>query len=343
MTSPTFIQPLGFKDLLSAGEFDAVAALALYDTAARVKADPRAFAGALSGRVVAMLFEKPSLRTRVSFEAGAARLGGHAIYFDSQAGPLGQRESVRDAAGTLERMVDLIVCRTHAHAPLAELARLSRVPVVNALCERFHPCQALADVMTIRERLGAVERVRITYLGDGNNVCHSLMLLCATLGTRFTAACPVGFAPEPAIVAEAAARAAVSGGSVEVTDTPDAAAGAQVVYTDTWVSMGDEREKAERTTAFAPFQVNRRLMSAAAPGAIFMHCLPAKRGREVTDEVMDSPASVVFDQAENRMHAQNALMLHMLCAGRDFAIRAPARPSVHTKPKPLVRASSASN
>ncbi len=316
-----FIAPLPFKDLLSGGEFDTGTLNAVLATAAHVKSDARAYAGAMAGRVVCMVFEKPSLRTRVSFEAGVARLGGHAIYFDMAGTRLGERESVRDAAGTLERMVDMIVCRTHAHAPLAELARHSRVPVVNALCERFHPCQALADALTIKETLGDVRGAKIVYIGDGNNVAHSLALVASTLGANLTLVCPKGYAPEPAVVGEARARAAESGGAISVTDALDPVVGADVLYADTWVSMGDEAEKSRRLKAFAPYQVNATLMAKAGPQARFMHCLPAKRGQEVTDEVIDSPASIVFDQAENRMHAQNALMLHMLCAGRDQSKR----------------------
>ncbi|MFM9958600.1 MAG: ornithine carbamoyltransferase [Phycisphaerales bacterium] len=318
LSASQFIAPLPFKDLLSGGEFDAASLGAVLSTASHVKSDVRAFAGALAGRVVCMMFEKPSLRTRVSFEAGTARLGGHAIYFDMAGTRLGERESVRDAAGTLERMVDMIVCRTHAHAPLAELARHSRVPVVNALCERFHPCQALADVMTIKEALGDVRGAKVVYLGDGNNVAHSLAIVASTLGADLTLVCPKGYALEAAVVGEAQARSTDSGGSVTVTDALDAVAGADILYADTWISMGDEAEKARRLKAFTPYQVNAAMMSRAGANARFMHCLPAKRGQEVTDDVIDSPASIVFDQAENRMHAQNALMLHMLCPGRDL-------------------------
>lgn len=312
-----YLQPLPFKDLLSAGEFDADTLRAVLATAAQTKAEPRSFDGMLAGRVAALVFEKPSLRTRVSFEAGVARMGGRPIYYDMGGTRLGERESVRDFAGTLERMVDLIVVRTHAHAPLLDLARHARVPVINALCERFHPCQALADVMTIKEVFGDVRGVKVAYVGDGNNVCQSLALLACTLGAHVAVVTPDGYEPEAAVTAEARARADASGGSIAVTTDPAAVAGADVVYTDTWVSMGDEAEKTKRAAAFARMRVDAAMMAKASPRAVFMHCLPAKRGQEVTDGVIDSPVSVVFDQAENRMHAQNALMLHLLCAGRE--------------------------
>lgn len=324
----TFLAPLGFKDFLSVGELDQTAALSLFRTAAAVKTDRLAFAGALSGRSIILIFEKPSLRTRVSFESGIAALGGHPIYFDHSSSKLGERESVYDYAKNLERMVDLIVCRTHDHAPLAELGRHARIPVVNALCERFHPCQALADLFTLQEKFTDLRGIRLAYFGDGNNVCHSLMILASTLGVRFTCISPTGYAPEPAIAAEARSRAAASGGSVTITSDPAAAAGADAIYTDTWVSMGDEAEQAKRMRSFSPYQVDSAVMAKASPHAVFMHCLPAKRGEEVAASVIDSPASVVFEQAENRMHVQNALLLHMLCSGREHSSAA-RRPSVH--------------
>lgn len=314
------------KDVLSVGEFSRAEVLSLFELATAVKHDVGAFNTELAGRVVLLIFEKPSLRTRVTFEAGVARLGGHPIYYDHSTSKLGERESVYDYARNLERMVDLIVCRTHAHEPLAELARTASIPVINALCERYHPCQALADLFTLHERLGSLEGVKLTFIGDGNNVCHSLMLLAATLGLHFTAVCPEGYEPEAHVLADAQARASASGGSIRVTHDLSGVDGAQAVYTDTWVSMGDESERARRSLVFPKYQVNAELMKRAAPGAFFMHCLPANRGKEVTNEVIDSPESVVFDQAENRMHTQNALMLTLLAPQRHS-------PSVVVRPR----------
>jgi ornithine carbamoyltransferase len=314
-TNAVSISPLPCKDLLSVAELDAPAVEGLFRTASAVKKDVGAFAGALAGKTVILIFEKPSLRTRVSFEAGVARLGGHPIYYDHSTSKLGERESVHDYARNLERMVDLIVCRTHAHGPLAELAGYARIGVVNALCEKYHPCQALADLFTMRERLGDVAGRRLVFVGDGNNVCHSLVLLATTLGMRVTVVGPKGYEPDADVMELAAARARKAGGSLALTTSITGVKGADVVYTDTWVSMGDEPEQIRRREAFQKYQVDGEVMARAAKGASFMHCLPANRGMEVTDEVIDSPASVVFDQAENRMHAQNALMLHLLVPG----------------------------
>ncbi len=334
MTNTRF-KPLGFKDLLTVAEFDAATALTLFGTAAGVKRDITPFAGALRGRAIILIFEKPSLRTRVTFEAGIARLGGHPIYYDHSTSKLGERESVHDYARNLERMVDMIVCRTHAHAPLAALAGYAGVPVVNALCEKYHPCQALADLFTMKEKLGELRGRRLAFLGDGNNVCHSLMLLAATLGVHVTVIGPEGYEPAADVVAETRRRAAAA--KVSLTITPDLAAveEADAVYTDTWVSMGFEPEQIRRREALAPYQVNDRVMTMAREGALFMHCLPANRGMEVTDSVMDSPASVVFQQAENRMHVQNALVLHML-AGAKPATARDVRSEGELKPRAVV-------
>jgi ornithine carbamoyltransferase len=259
-----------------------------------------------------MLFERPSLRTRVSFEVGMHQLGGHAMYLAPEEVQLGKRETIPDAARVLSRMVDAIMIRTGGHERVVELARHASVPVINGLSEREHPCQALADVLTIREHRGAVSGLRLAYLGDGNNVCVSLMLAAARLGIRMTIASPPGYTPPPDAVESAARVAKRTGGRVEVTDDPRAAArGADVVYTDVWTSMGQERESAARRVAFAGYQVNAGLMKAAGD-AVVMHCLPAHRGEEITDEVMESPNSIVFDQAENRVHAQKAVLCRLL-------------------------------
>ncbi len=318
---PRLIAPLPFKDVLSVAEFTAAHAEALFATAASVKRDITPYSAALRGKAVILIFEKPSLRTRVSFEAGVARLGGHPIYYDHSTSKLGERESVHDYARNLERMVDLIVCRTHAHAPLAELAGHARIGVVNALCEKYHPCQALADLFTMSEHLGDLQGKRLAFIGDGNNVCHSLVLLAATMGMRVTIVGPKGYEPEPDVMELAAKRTKSAGGSLDLTRSLTGVKNADVVYTDTWVSMGDEPEQIRRREAFGNYQVNADLMSRASKHAIFMHCLPANRNIEVTDEVIDSPQSVVFDQAENRMHTQNALMLHLLAAAGTSAPR----------------------
>jgi ornithine carbamoyltransferase len=267
----------------------------------------------LLGKTVAMLFEKPSLRTRVTFEAGMTQLGGHAIYLQPSDVQLGQRESVADAAKNLERWVDGIVARTFKHETVVELAQHSRVPVINALSDHEHPCQALADFLTIREKVGETKGVRIAVIGDGNNVAHSLMRLGARLGSHVVVACPPGYEPDGAVTTESAAVGTASGGSVTVIHDPrEAARDAQILYTDVWASMGQEAEAEARAKLFQPFQLNAELLKAAKPDALVMHCLPAHRGQEITDDVIDGPQSIVFDQAENRLHAQKALLAALL-------------------------------
>jgi ornithine carbamoyltransferase len=263
----------------------------------------------LAGKSLAMIFEKPSLRTRVSFEVGLFQLGGHAVYLQPSDISMGKRETVADVAHNLERMVDGIMARVFAHRTIVELAEHSRVPVINGLCDREHPCQALADLLTVWEKRGAIEGQRIAYVGDGNNVANSLLLLGARLGASVVIASPPGYEPDPDLVAAAGTEAAARGATVQVTNDPRAACtGADVIYTDTWASMGQETEAAERAKVFAPYQVTAELTSLASPDHLFMHCLPAHRGEEVTAEVLDGPNSVVFDEAENRLHAQKAVM-----------------------------------
>ena len=282
----------------------------LLELAAEVKRSPAAYAHALDGKSIALLFEKPSLRTRLTFELAIRQLGGTSV---GNEGLVGGREPLKDVARNLDRWVNGIVARTFEQNTVDELARWSSVPVVNALTDLFHPCQALADVMTIKERFGEFSGVKVAFVGDGNNVAHSLMLTSVRLGANFAMATPPGYEPNEEILAQAQELAALSGATVELTcDAAAAVTGAQAVYTDVWASMGQEQEAAKRRKAFAPYQVNEALFGMAAPDAVFMHCLPAKRQEEVTDGVIEGARSVVFDQAENRLHAQKALLLMLL-------------------------------
>jgi ornithine carbamoyltransferase len=263
----------------------------------------------LDGRSLAMIFEKPSTRTRVSFEVGIAQLGGTGLYLAAGDLQLGRGESIRDTATVLSRYVDGIMIRTFAQADVDELAEHADVPVINGLTDEFHPCQALADVMTIRERFGRLEGIRVTYLGDGNNVCHSLMVACAKFGVRFTAATPHGYEPSEEVVGWARAAAEDSGGSVELVSDPRAAAeGAAVLYTDVWTSMGQEEERERRLADLAGYGIDRAMVALAGEDAIVLHCLPAHYGEEITEDVLYGSQSAVWDQAENRLHAQKSLM-----------------------------------
>lgn len=282
----------------------------LLDLAGQVKSNPGSFAHALRGRAVSLLFEKPSLRTRMTFELAVKQLGGDTVL---STGMIGQREPLKDVARNLERWTQGIVARTFSQHTVEELARWSSVPVVNALSDMYHPCQALADMLTLKEHFGGFEGLTLAYVGDGNNVAHSLMLTALRLGANYSIATPAGYEPNADVVSQAEALAALSGATLTCTHNPeDAVADANAVYTDTWTSMGQEEEAADRRRAFQGFQVNDELFGLANPGAIFMHCLPAHRGEEVTDEVIESPRSAVFDQAENRLHAQKALLLMLL-------------------------------
>jgi len=307
--------PLTGADFLTLAAVSAEQIAALFATAAKTKQGIAPYRSALAAKTVILLFEKPSLRTRVTFEVGPAKMGAHALYFDHSKERIGDRESVKDYGRNLERWVDCVVARVFSHRVLVELAANCRVPVVNALSDEFHPCQALADYFTLYEHLGGIPALRgfrMAYIGDGNNVCHSLMHGAGKLGVHLKVICPKGYEPDTTITAESRALAEASGGSIEIAYDPGAVADTQAVYTDTWVSMGDEGEKVKRMAAFSKYRVDEKLMSAAAKDAFFMHCLPAHRGAEVTDAVIDSPRSVVYDQAENRMHVQNALLLHIL-------------------------------
>ena len=283
---------------------------ALLALAAEVKARPAEYQGALAGRYVSLLFEKPSLRTRMTFELAVKQLGGDVV---TSTGPIAAREPVKDVARNLERWTQGIVARTFSQDTINDLARWSSAPVVNALSDRFHPCQALADAQTLVERFGDLKGLTLAFVGDGNNVANSLLLTLTRLGMNVNVATPQGYEPDAAVVAQGKAFADVAGAAVKITNDPhEAAEGAQAIYTDVWASMGQEEEAAIRQTHFAAYQVNDKLMSGAAPEAIFLHCLPAKRGQEVTDGVIESAQSAVFDQAENRLHAQKALLLMLL-------------------------------
>ncbi|HEY8346817.1 MAG TPA: ornithine carbamoyltransferase [Symbiobacteriaceae bacterium] len=263
----------------------------------------------LKGKIVGLYFAKPSTRTRVSFEAGIQQLGGSSLFLSAADLQLRRGETVADTARVLSRYLDGFVIRTFSHQEVLEWAEHSSVPVINGLTDLEHPCQVMADLMTIREKKGRLEGLRLTYVGDGNNMAHSLMDGCAKFGMHVTVACPPGYEPHPEVVRRATAVAKAHGGSVRVMHDPrEAAAGADVIYTDVWASMGQEAEAAERRSRFAPYQVNSSLMALAKPDAIFMHCLPAHRGEEVTAEVIDGPQSVVFDEAENRLHVQKAIL-----------------------------------
>jgi len=284
--------------------------LYLLDLAAEVKSSPRDWAQALAGRNLGLLFEKPSLRTRLTFELAIKQLGGDSVFCE---GPIGAREPLKDVARNLDRWVNGIVARVFLQDTVEELARWSAVPVINALSDLYHPCQALADMQTVREKFGETRGLKMAFVGDGNNVAHSLMLCATRLGMNFAIACPKGYEPNPEIVAQAEGLAATSGSFVAVSNSaPEALDGAHAVYTDVWASMGQEKEATERRKLFQPYQVDDELFALARPDAVFMHCLPAKRGEEVSDSVIECPRSVVFDQAENRLHAQKALLLMML-------------------------------
>ena len=267
----------------------------------------------LAGRTVALVFQKPSLRTRVSFEVGMAQLGGRALYLAPAEVGLGEREAIADVARVLSRMVDGIVARTFAHADVETLAREATVPVINGLSDLEHPCQALADFQTIQERAGTLAGQALAYVGDGNNVAHSLMLVAPQLGVHLRVATPPAFAPDASIAARARELAERHGTDLRLLEDPvEAVRGVGFVYTDTWVSMGQEAEAERRRPIFAPYQVNDALLRAAGPCALVMHCLPAHRGEEITDAVLDGPRSIVYDQAENRLHAQKALLVELL-------------------------------
>jgi ornithine carbamoyltransferase len=286
------------------------------DLAARIKSRPAGWKTALAGKSLAMIFEKSSTRTRVSFEAGMFQLGGLGMFLSSRDLQLGRGEPISDTARVLSRYVDGIMARTYAHATVEDLARFASIPVINGLSDLLHPCQALADFQTIRERFGGPSGFPLCYVGDGNNVAHSLLLTGAKLGARVAVVTPPGFEPQARVVEWARIAAGETGGEVLVTSSiEEGITGAHAVYTDVWASMGQEAEAQDRVKKFEPYRVTRRVMAMAQPDAVFLHCLPAHRGEEVEAEVIDSPASAVFDQAENRLHAQKALLVTLLGSG----------------------------
>jgi len=303
------------KDLVTLGDLSAADIWEMLNTATSLKQEWKAGRARplLAGKILGMIFQKPSLRTRVSFEVGMEQLGGHAIYLSPDEIQLGKRESVPDVARVLSRFVDGIMARVFAHSDVETLAQYASVPVINGLSDFSHPCQGLADLLTIQERYGSLRGVKLAYVGDGNNVAVSLLEGGSKMGMHIVVASPPGYECPASVVAAAKAEAAREGGSVTVTHDPRAAvSGADVIYTDTWTSMGQEAEAQRRREVFPPYQVNSELLNLAKKDVIVMHCLPAHRGEEITDEVIDGPHSVVFDQAENRLHAQKAVLALLL-------------------------------
>ena len=304
------------RDLVSIRDLSPIEVESLFDLTGLLKARPDGFRNALAGKHIALFFEKPSLRTRLTFEAGIAGLGGSVSFVDQRHERLDARETLSDIAHNLERWVSAIVLRTFAHETVEGMADHACVPVINALSEVEHPCQALADYFTLQEKFGNLKKICLAYVGDGNNVMHSLLLTAALLGSKIRIGTPKGYGPNQSIFADAQEIAKKTGATIELmTDPHKAVRGADAVYTDAWTSMGHEREAQQRSRIFPPYQVNDELMSNAAPHAVFMHCLPAHRNEEVTDAVIDSVQSIVFDQAENRMHVQKAILM-MLVGGK---------------------------
>ena len=313
VTSSTSLPSIAAPHLLSDLDLTGEELQALLALARRVKAEPADYSSALAQRYIALVFEKPSLRTRVTFELAIKQLGGDSIYLDHREGRIGEREPALDVARNLDRWVDAVVSRTFDQSTLEDLAQWSSVPVINALSGRYHPCQAMADFQTLEEHHGPLSGLRMAFIGDGNNVAHSLMLCAARLGVSLTVATPPGYEPDPEITARSSELCEETDNKIALTYDPgEAVKDAVAVYTDMWTSMGWEAETQQRRIAFSEYQVTEELMAGARPDAVFMHCLPASRGEEVTDAVIESAGSVVFDQAENRLHAQKALLLMMI-------------------------------
>ncbi len=301
------------RDLISIKDLTAAQIEDILILTDRLKDSSFAFSQALKGKSIALVFQKPSNRTRVSFEVGMYQLGGLAVYLGPNEINLGVRESIHDVAKTLSRYVNGIVLRTFEHQNVIEMAKHASIPIINGLSDLLHPCQALADIYTVREKLGRLKGVKLAYIGDGNNVCHSLLYACSKMGMDISVASPKGYECSPAVVKEATMFSKISGGKVEMSHKPqDAADGANVLYTDVWASMGQEKEAKKRAKAFKGFQINRKLMSLARSQCLIMHCLPAHRGQEISDEAIDSKNSVVFDEAENRLHVQKAILIKLL-------------------------------
>ncbi|PYT59478.1 MAG: ornithine carbamoyltransferase [Acidobacteria bacterium] len=315
MTTTTLVAPISLSnDLLTGAEWSPPHTRELLHLSADIKARPVRYASTLHGKFIALIFEKPSLRTRVTFEVGIQSMAGAVVFLDhtQASASLGARESIADVARNLDRWVHGIVARVYSQRVLEEMAVNAGIPVINALSDKFHPCQALADFFTLEERFGALRGFKLAYVGDGNNVCHSLMYLAARLGVHLRIATPPDYAPAPEVIADSKRVARETKAKIELMHDPrEAVTGAMGVYTDSWTSMGFEAEEAVRNQVFQPYQVNTELMSLATSDAVFMHCLPAHRGLEVTPEVLDGPQSVVLDQSENRMYVQKAI-LHTL-------------------------------
>ena len=285
----------------------------ILDISREIKDNPHRFRNKLKGKILAMIFQKPSLRTRMTFEVGMLQLGGEAVYLSPSDIQIGTRETVYDMGKNLERWVDAIMIRTFAHQNVIDLAQACHIPVINALTDLLHPCQAMADFFTLKEKRGDLANFKLAYVGDGNNVCHSLLSAAAKAGSKMSVATPPGYEPDSEIRKQAEEDGKETGASFSFTNDPsEAVENADAVYTDTWASMGQEQEKEKRGEIFAPFQVNKSLMAKAKEGVFFMHCLPAHRGEEVTDDVIDSSQSIVYDQAENRLHVQKVIMLSLL-------------------------------
>jgi ornithine carbamoyltransferase len=302
-----------FEDFISIHDLSIYEFNQILELTEQIKTNPQRFQNKLKNKILAMIFQKASLRTRVTFEVGMLQLGGEAIYLSPSDIQMGARETPYDVGKNLERWVDGIMIRTFAHQDVVDLAKACRIPVINALTDLFHPCQAMADFFTIKEKRRDLGNFKLTYVGDGNNVCHSLLLGAAKSGCNITIATPSGYKPNPEILKLAEEDGKETGSRFHFTDEPsEAVKEADAIYTDVWVSMGQEQEKEKRAEIFAPFQVNKELMAKGKSDAFFMHCLPAHRGEEVTDDVIDSSQSIVYDQAENRLHIQKAIMLLLL-------------------------------
>jgi ornithine carbamoyltransferase len=309
----TSLPSLPFKDFISLADVEPGDIASIFATARKLKATPDAFARALDRKRLAMVFEKDSLRTRVTFDVGIQDMGGSAVFLDSREIRLGTREAIKDVGKNLERWMDGIVLRTYKHRTVVDMAENCAVPVINGLTDYLHPCQALSDTFTLTEQWGSLQGRHIAYVGDGNNTCHSLLHAAVRLGAHISVGSPEGYEPNSKVVNEAMRIAAGTKAEVRILNSAeDAVRNADVVYTDVWTSMGQEEETEERAETFAPFQVNEELMALARPDAFFLHCLPAHRGAEVTAGVIDSPRSLVYDNAENRLHVQKALMLLLL-------------------------------
>lgn len=313
MTTTTSFGTLPCKDLLSVAQLGVGDVHTIFDAASTLKADRNAYSQVLANKRLGMIFEKDSLRTRFTFDVGMQDLGGSAVFMDHRDVKLGSRESLKDMAKNLERWVHGIVARTYKHRVLEELAANCNIPVINGLSDYLHPCQGLSDIFTLQERWGDVKGKKLVYVGDGNNTCHSLVHTCARLGTHITVCTPEGFEPNSRVISEGMLMARESGSEIVISNDPEkSVAGADAVYTDVWASMGQEDEIEERAALFETFRVDEELMALAKPDALFMHCLPAHRGQEVTSPVIDGPNSIVYDIAENRLHVQKAVLVLLM-------------------------------